>query len=40
MSADHNTNDATGFGKFVPGFDFLQGLAKQAASGAAHSIPT
>ncbi len=39
MSADHNTNDATGFGKFVPGFDFLQGLAKQAASGAAHSIP-
>ena len=25
MSADHNTNDATGFGKFVPGFDFLQG---------------
>ncbi|HMS26140.1 MAG TPA: hypothetical protein PKC80_02030 [Burkholderiaceae bacterium] len=39
MSADHNTNDATGFGKFVPGFDFLQSLAKQAASGAAQSIP-
>ena len=27
--------DTTGFGKFVPGFDFLQGLAK----GASNSIP-
>ncbi|MBK6593848.1 MAG: hypothetical protein IPG23_14520 [Burkholderiales bacterium] len=27
--------DATGFGKFVPGFDFLQGLAK----GASNNIP-
>lgn len=28
-----------GFGKFVPGFDFLQGLAKQATSGASQAIP-
>ena len=27
--------DTTGFGKFVPGFDFLQGLAK----GASNNIP-
>ncbi len=32
-------SDANPFGKFVPGFDFLQNLAKQAASGAAQSIP-
>ncbi len=38
MSSGHET-DATGFEKFVPGFDFLQNLAKQAASGAAQSIP-
>ena len=29
----------SGFGKFVPGFDFLQGLAKQAGSGVAGAIP-
>lgn len=29
---------ASGFGKFVPGFDFLQGLAGQAASGVAQGI--
>jgi hypothetical protein len=38
-----NTPDLSGnigsFGKFVPGFDFLQNLAKQAADGAAQSIP-
>jgi hypothetical protein len=38
-----NTPDLSGslgsFGKFVPGFDFLQNLAKQAAGGAAQSIP-
>lgn len=38
-----NTPDFSGnlgsFGKFVPGFDFLQNLAKQAAGGAAQSIP-
>ena len=28
-----------GFGKLVPGFDFLQNLAKQAAGSAAQSIP-
>ncbi len=28
-----------GFGKFVPGFDFLQNLAKSAAAGASSSIP-
>jgi hypothetical protein len=30
---------SSGFGKFVPGFDFLQGLAKQAGSGVAGAIP-
>ena len=30
---------SSGFGKFVPGFDFLQGLAKQATSGVAGAIP-
>jgi hypothetical protein len=34
-----NTPDMSSFGKFVPGFDFLQNLAKQAAGGAAQSIP-
>lgn len=34
-----NTPDMSGFGKFVPGFDFLQNLAKQAAGSAAPSIP-
>ena len=34
-----NTPDMSNFGKFVPGFDFLQNLAKQAAGGAAQSIP-
>lgn len=34
-----NTADMSSFGKFVPGFDFLQNLAKQAAGGAAQSIP-
>lgn len=29
----------TTFGKFVPGFDFLQGLATQAVKGAAQGIP-
>ena len=33
-----NTPDMSSFGKFVPGFDFLQNLAKQAAGGAAQSI--
>ncbi len=32
-------NSFSGFGKLVPGFDFLQNLAKQAAGSAAHSIP-
>ena len=27
-------SDASGFGKFVPGFEFLQNLAGQAAGGA------
>jgi hypothetical protein len=34
-----NTPDMSSFGKFVPGFDFLQNLAKQAAGGAAQSMP-
>jgi hypothetical protein len=34
-----NNPDMSSFGKFVPGFDFLQNLAKQAAGGAAHNIP-
>jgi hypothetical protein len=32
-------NSFAGFGKLVPGFDFLQNLAKQAAGSAAQSIP-
>jgi SpoU rRNA methylase family enzyme len=35
----NDTPDMSNFGKFVPGFDFLQNLAKQAAGGAAQSIP-
>lgn len=36
-----STADTSGFGKFVPGFDFLQNLAKAAGSnpGAAASVP-
>ena len=32
-------SDPSSFGKFVPGFDFLQGLASSAMKGAASSIP-
>lgn len=32
-------NSLSGFGKLVPGFDFLQNLARQAAGSAAQSIP-
>jgi len=34
-----NTNDPLGFGKFVPGFDFLQGLSKGAAQASRASSP-
>ncbi len=34
-----SNNPATSFGKFVPGFDFLQGLAAQAMKGAASGLP-
>ena len=36
-----STADTSGFGKFVPGFDFLQNLAKAAGSnpGAAAGVP-
>jgi hypothetical protein len=34
-----NTNDPMGFGKFVPGFDFLQGLSKGAAQASNASSP-
>jgi hypothetical protein len=34
-----NSQDMRSFGKFVPGFDFLQNLTKQAAEGAGQSIP-
>ena len=38
--ADNSSNSAfAGFGKFVPGFDFLQNLATQAAGSAAQKIP-
>ena len=33
-----STSDTAGFGKFVPGFDFLQNLAK--AAGGAGSSPS
>ncbi len=32
-------SDPSSFAKFVPGFDFLQGLASSAVKGAASSIP-
>ena len=38
MSESDNPSFA-GFGKLVPGFDFLQNLAKQAAGSAAQTIP-
>jgi hypothetical protein len=38
MSATNNPMNS-GFGKFVPGFDFLQGLASSAVKGAAQGIP-
>ena len=31
-------SDPLGFGKYVPGFDFLQNLAKQAAGGVAQGV--
>ena len=34
-----NTNDPMGFGKFVPGFDFLQGLSKGATQASNASSP-
>lgn len=34
-----NSNSANSFGKFVPGFDFLQGLATQAVKGATSGLP-
>ena len=38
--ADNASNSSfAGFGKFVPGFDFLQNLATQAAGSAAQKIP-
>ncbi len=38
MSDSNNPINST-FGKFVPGFDFLQGLASSAVKGAAQGIP-
>ncbi len=37
--SDADNPSLSGFGKLVPGFDFLQNLAKQAAGSAAQSIP-
>jgi len=37
--SDANNPSFTDFGKFVPGFDFLQNLAKQAADSATQNIP-
>ena len=37
--SDSNNPMANSFGKFVPGFDFLQGLATQAMKGAASGLP-
>ena len=37
--SDADNSSFTGFGKFVPGFDFLQNLAKQAAGSATQTIP-
>jgi hypothetical protein len=39
MSDTDNTSNFANFGKFVPGFDFLQNLATQAAGSAADKIP-
>lgn len=35
-----DTPDLGAFGKYVPGFDFLQNLLKQTAGGAAGAMPT
>jgi len=32
-------NTSSGFGKFVPGFDFLQNLANSAVKGASNAVP-
>ena len=37
--SDSDNSAFTNFGKFVPGFDFLQNLATQAAGSAAEKIP-
>jgi hypothetical protein len=37
--SDADNSSFAGFGKLVPGFDFLQNLAKQAAGSAAQNIP-
>ena len=37
--SDSDNSAFAGFGKFVPGFDFLQNLATQAAGSAAQKIP-
>ncbi|MBI2727995.1 MAG: hypothetical protein HYX42_17275 [Polaromonas sp.] len=37
--SDSDNPSFAGFGKFVPGFDFLQNLATQAAGSAAQKIP-
>ena len=37
--SDSDNSAFAGFGKFVPGFDFLQNLATQAAGSAANKIP-
>ncbi len=37
--SDSDNSAFSGFGKFVPGFDFLQNLATQAAGSAAERIP-
>ncbi|MBA3592503.1 MAG: hypothetical protein M3Q12_10395 [Pseudomonadota bacterium] len=37
--SDTDNSSFAGFGKLVPGFDFLQNLAKQAAGSASQSIP-
>ena len=37
--SDSDNSTFSGFGKFVPGFDFLQNLATQAAGSAADKIP-
>ena len=37
--SDADNSSFTGFGKFVPGFDFLQNLTKQAAGSATQTAP-